>query len=299
MSKDNLIPSIDLDNQGAHARPNPMIWEGEEEAQGVFIGPSSQEDALALLGVPTLELPEVLRLPEDFEASPELRVWLASLQDAVAAAVNGKNATTGFDGLTDLDIQAIEEILGAGEVDGRVTLDGVRYEIQESLLAGVWRINGDNGSRWVEVGESPSVIADAAAALQLADYDIPAASGNVMNAPAVLSEIRERSRAWQETGEPNHVLNFTLFPMSEADHDMLTAVLGRADLELKSGGFGDCRIMATRYRHVWAVQFVNAMENTILDTIEIGRLPAAARAAREDFEDSSERLAERVETYLA
>jgi hydrogenase-1 operon protein HyaF len=202
-------------------------------------------------------------------------------------------------GLSDLDIQAVEEILGTGEVDGHVTLDGVHYTIQESLLAGVWRITGDDGSRWVEVGESPSVAVDAAAALQLADYDIPAPTGNVMNAPAVLAEIGERSRAWQDNGEPNHVLNFTLFPMSEADHDLLTGVLGRADLELKSGGFGDCRIMATRYRHVWAVQFVNAMENTILDTIEIGRLPAAARAGQEDFEDSAERLADLLETYLS
>ena len=298
MSKDNLIPTIDLDSPSADnlARPNPMIWEGEEEAQGVFVGASSTDDALALLGVPTLE---VLRLPEDFEPSPELRAWLSSLQDAVATVAAGNEARKmSFEGLADLDIQAVEEILGEGEVDGRVTLDGIHYTIRESLLAGVWRVSGDDGARWVEVAEAPSVATTAAASLQPAHYEIPAPTGNVMNAPAVLAEIGERARAWRDTGEPNHVLNFTLLPMSEADHELLTAVLGRADLELRSGGFGDCRIMATRYRHVWAVQFVNAMDHTILDTVEIGHLPAAARAQREDFEDSGERLAELMETYL-
>ena len=170
-------------------------------------------------------------------------------------------------------------------------------------MPGIWRITGDAsagsalaGRTWVEVAAAPSVVTTAASSLQPADYEIPAPGGNVMNAPPVLAEIRERSRLWN--GEDNHVINFTLLPMTEADHALLTAVLGRADLAIRSRGFGDCRIMATRYRNVWAVQFVNAMEHTILDTVEIGRLPPAARAAREDFEDSGDRLAELVEIYL-
>jgi hydrogenase-1 operon protein HyaF len=117
-----------------------------------------------------------------------------------------------------------------------------------------------------------------------------------MNAPAVLAEIRERAASWR--GGENHVLNFTLFPMTDADHALLINTLERADLEMTSGGFGDCRIMATRYRHVWAVQYVNAMGHTILDTVEIGALPPAARASWQDFEDSGERLAEVLEAYL-
>ena len=76
-------------------------------------------------------------------------------------------------------------------------------------------------------------------------------------------------------------------------------ILGRAELVLDSGGFGNCRVMATTVRHVWAVQYVNAMGNTILDTLEIGRIPAAILAAPEDFEDSARRLDQILETYLS
>lgn len=295
MKNDNLIPAVDLDSIS-----NPMIWEDEEAAEGVFVG-AAPDDALALLGVPSMELPTAPRLPDDFEPSAELRSWLDKLeQDLVHVAKRPESqCRLPMKGLSELDIQAIEEILGTGEVNGHVNLDGVRYELTESLLAGVWQISGDDGRRWVEVAAAPSVALDAAAALEPAHYEIPAPDGEVMNAPAVLAEVSERALAWETGAEAsNHVLNFTLLPMSEADHALLTAVLGRADFELVSGGFGDCRIMATRYRHVWAVQFVNAMGHTILDTIEIGFLPAAARAAGPDFEDSAERLVELLEAYL-
>ncbi len=294
MKRDNLIPTVDVDSIS-----NPMIWEDEEPAEGVFVG-TSADDALALLGVPSLELPPAPRLPDDFVPSQQLRDWLDRLGQGLAQIAQGLEGQCRLPltKLAAVDVQAIEEILGAGEVSGHVTLDGVRYELAESVLAGVWRINGDDGSQWVEVATAPSVALDAGAALEPANYAIPAPTGEVMNAAAVLAEISERALAWQECDAANHVLNFTLLPMNEADHAMLTAVLGRADFELTSGGFGDCRIMATRYRHVWAVQFVNAMGHTILDTIEIGELPAAARAAGEDFEDSADRLTELLEAYL-
>lgn len=298
MKKDDLIPTVDVE-----ARPNPMIWEGEEAAQGVFVGSPPDEDPLALLGVPTFEIPAAPRLPEDFKPSDVLRQWLGELQSLLACASSSDTSGTrslDLAALAPIDRQAVEEILGEGEVHGQVSLDGVCYRIQESVLPGIWRISGDDNSARVEVGAAPAVICAAAASLAPAEFDIPAPGGQVMNAPAVLSEISERALAWNGADdEPNHVLNFTLLPMSETDHELLTAVLGRADLELNSGGFGDCRIMATRYRHVWAVQFVNAMGHTILDTVEIGRLPTAACAALEDFEDSEQRLADLLETYLS
>ena len=87
--------------------------------------------------------------------------------------------------------------------------------------------------------------------------------------------------------------------MSPEDQQLLVDVLGRADLVLESGGFGQCKVLATTVRHVWAVQYENAMGNTILDTLEIGRIPDAALAAQEDFEDSSRRLDQILETYLS
>jgi hydrogenase-1 operon protein HyaF len=85
--------------------------------------------------------------------------------------------------------------------------------------------------------------------------------------------------------------------MSPQDQALLIDTLGRAELVLDSGGYGNCRVMATRVRHVWAVQYINGLGHTILDTIEIGGVPDAAVAAREDFEDSAARLDDILAVY--
>ncbi len=279
------------------ARANPMIWEGEDAAEGVFLG-TAPDDPLALLGTPSMEPLAPPRLPEDFSPTPALRQWLAELQDHLASAATG--ATTPVQDLKSLDglsIQAVVEILGDGEVKGTVHLDGVRYEILESVLAGVWQIIGSDGSHGVEVASLPSVIREAAGSLETAPFEVPAPSAGLMNAPAVLAEISERGSTWQ-SGDDTHVVNFTLLPMSEADQTCVRELLGRAELELESGGFGHCRVFATRYRHIWAVQYLNALSHTILDTVEIGAPPTAVAAAVQDFEDSGLRLTDILQAYL-
>jgi hydrogenase-1 operon protein HyaF len=68
---------------------------------------------------------------------------------------------------------------------------------------------------------------------------------------------------------------------------------------IRSGGYGSSRVFATGLRHVWAVQYVNGMGSVILDTLEVGGVPVSVLAAREDFEDSSERLAEVLEAFTS
>ncbi len=292
MKDDQLIASTNPE-----ARANPMIWEGEEAAQGVFLGTQS-DDPLAVLGTPSMAPPQAARLPEDFDPSPELRSWLAKLVAGLQGAVDGTpGRALDLDILDEVSVQAVEEILGSGEVQGAVTLDGVRYEICEALLAGIWQLKGSDGSHRVEIGELPACITDAADSLEAARLDAQIEAPGLMNAPAVLLEIADRSTRWQP-GDDSHVINFTLMPMSEADQVVLRETLGRADLELESGGFGNCRVYATRYRHVWAVQYLNALGHIILDTLEIGPPPAAVTAAQEDFEDSAARLNEILDTYL-
>jgi hydrogenase-1 operon protein HyaF len=93
------------------------------------------------------------------------------------------------------------------------------------------------------------------------------------------------------------VVNFTLLPLSESDVEVLTATLGQIPLSIRSEGYGNCLIYATGLRHVWAVQYTNSMGKIILDTLEVGAIPASACAAREDFEDSAVRLGEMLEAY--
>lgn len=294
MSESDLIPLKNLDQ----SRANPMIWENEEQPQGIFIN-AGDDDALALLGVPAMQLPPLARLPVDFEPGPQLVDRLEQLRQAIRDAATGRHIDQRID-MAELDQQsrqALHEMLGEGEISGEVSLDGVTYAITESVLTGIWRISGSDATEWLEVAPVPAVVTRAANSLRPAPVALPPALPGLMNGRPVLAEINEHAANWQEGSGPNRVLNFSLLPMSPQDQALLTDVLGRADLVLNSGGYGNCRVMATRVRHVWAVQYVNGMGHTILDTIEIGRVPDAAVAAREDFEDSAERLDEILEAY--
>ena len=291
---DDLIPLQDLD------RPNPMIWEGEEAPQGVFVAPGEGDPDLDLLGTSAVTLPEEPRLPADFEVSPALRAKLVALQQALHSVAAGEQRQVRVD-LRDLgraDCDAVPLLLGKGEVGGSLLLDEVRYELQEAVTPGLWLVSGSDRNQWLEVAAIPDIVEQAALSLRQAPVPLPENMPGVMNGAAVLAEVNEHAALWDGSEAHNRVLNFTLMPMSPQDQQLLLDVLGRADLALESGGFGNCRVMATTVRHVWAVQFVNAMGNTILDTLEIGRIPDAVLAAPEDFEDSARRLDQILDTYL-
>jgi hydrogenase-1 operon protein HyaF len=301
MKAPDLIPVQDLaPEDSALQRTNPMIWEQEEPADGVFVGDS--DDALALLGTPSLRLPEEPRLPADFVVSPALRARLLDLQRALTAVAGGERRRARVDlaGLPDSDREALPLMLGEGEVSGTVALDDVHYRIREAVMTGIWLLTGSDGSAWLEVAPVPELVERSAGMLRLAPVKLPAEPPpGVMNGLAVLSEVNEHAAAWDGSADHNRVLNFTLMPMSPEDQQLLIDVLGRAELALDSGGFGHCRVMATTVRHVWAVQYLSAMGTTILDTVEIGRVPDAVAAAAEDFEDSRDRLGRMLETYLS
>ena len=115
------------------------------------------------------------------------------------------------------------------------------------------------------------------------------AFAGVMNAPAIVSEIRHHAQRFKP-GTPAHVVNLSLLPLAPADHDGLAAVLGEGPVAILSRGFGNCRITATRARGVWRVRYFNSMNTMILDTIEVVDFPESARAGAEDYDDSVERL---------
>jgi hydrogenase-1 operon protein HyaF len=59
-----------------------------------------------------------------------------------------------------------------------------------------------------------------------------------------------------------------------------------------SRGYGNCRVVDTATAHVWRVTYFNSQDMIILDTLEVGDVPEVACAARQDLEDSAERLHE-------
>lgn len=228
-----------------------------------------------------------------------------TLLSNTAAAARGQKSSARtqlyrLSNLSDLERNLIAEVLGEGEVAGVVALpDGSQAGIQESVLAGIWRvrIGTDPAHEYVEVGAIPQIVQRAATDLASSDLAIGTAPDGAMNVLPVLAETRERARAWRP-GMRTHVINLTLLPMNDIDLAFLQQSVGNGPVQLIFRGYGACRVQATAIRNVWSVQFFNSIDNIILDTLEIGGVPIVALAADEDFEDSAERLQEIMKAYV-
>ncbi len=271
----------------------------------IGIGPGSQpeEEALDYLPMPqgmeTFRAP-VLPEPEDVaechQAHRALREALAQL-DRVRHG--GPNLGVDLTGLPTADLQLINQVLGEGEVSAVVSGGDSGYvlRVQESVFAGVWRVvcsvNGVVSSDTIELGAVPQALKTAA--LEDVLPNVPRWQGalppNVQNAPTLLSEIEDQWRVWR-TGQPAHVVNLTLLPMSVEDIGFLDHHLGTGRVLILSRGYGNCRITNTRMPNCWRVVYYNSQDLVILNTVEVVELPDVAQAAKEDLDDSHERLLE-------
>jgi hydrogenase-1 operon protein HyaF len=274
-----------------------LVW--HPKVPGDVPATAVADDQLRLIGMPTGLVRPVRQALAADQLTPDSR----EIMDAVVAELRRRIETphappTRFS-LAELDESgkaAIADILGEGDVWAKVGVRNAFWRVVESVLAGVWRLESSAADgttqEWIEVGSVPWPILHASTELPRAAIDIPKQMPQgAMNAPFLLAELQERSSKYQP-GAENHVINFTLLPITEVDADVLTQVLGQIPLVIRSGGYGSSRVFATGLRHVWAVQYVNGMGNVILDTLEIGSVPVSVLAAKEDFEDSAERLAE-------
>lgn len=192
----------------------------------------------------------------------------------------------------------IAETLGEGEVVLTVTGTHV-FQIEETSLAGVWWVQdagsgpGEKGAArrgdFLEVGDVPGVVRAANAEATCCELSIGDPPAGAMNALPVLAELRHRMKSWKP-GSRNHVVSFTLLPMNEIDMRTLEAQLGHGPVRAEARGLGSCKVELTGHRNLWSVQFFNPAGVVILDTIEVGDVPVALRAATEDLADSAQRL---------
>jgi hydrogenase-1 operon protein HyaF len=234
---------------------------------------------------------------------PRAAALLPQLADALERQDPGEQGQL-FD-ITDYgadDVELLAQVLGGGEVSGVAALpEGLVAEIREATVAGLWRVRfrdaaGRLGADYLEIGAIPEIVRRAA--LLTADrLAFGAPPPGAMNVMPLLAEISEAMQSYAP-GAPPHVVNFTLLPVNDVDMAFLQQTLGEGTTQLISRGYGSCKITATGARHVWSVQFFNATDAIILDTLEIGDVPAAACAAREDFLDSAERLRQIHEAYF-
>jgi hydrogenase-1 operon protein HyaF len=232
---------------------------------------------------------------------------VAALLPALVAALQRQTATAPgllFDlaGFTAEEVALVGEVFGAGEVSAVVALpDGVVAQVQESVLAGLWRVRFTDAqgrliADYAEVSAIPQVVRRGAG-MTRGELEIGEPPSGAMNVMPVLAEIRDRVRR-RRPDDPAHTISLTLLPMTPDDVAFLQATLGQGPVRITSRGYGTCRVQATATHGVWSVQFFNTMDTILLDTVEISDVPIVACAAEEDFRDSAERLREIEEAYF-
>lgn len=206
------------------------------------------------------------------------------------------------------NIDFINQALGEGEVS--VAFEkGTHSTIkaQESVLAGVWRVQHFNQQNdvildTIEVGEVPHMVRHFAFAEAdtTIDTHYDQNDSEIQNAPAILVELSEQLAEQQDgrqTHTEAHVINLSLLPLSQADLFLLGERLGVGPVTILSRGYGNCRIGSTGKRNGWWIKYFNSQDALILNTIEIVDIPSVAIAAPEDIADSAERLHEILDIY--
>jgi hydrogenase-1 operon protein HyaF len=255
-------------------------------------GPGSQvtDEALEYIALPSgmrTYVPHMPEIQDPDSAAPALSVLdqIASACDLVAR--EGGRAQIGLEGLAPPARKLLAETLGHGEVS--MKLRGVpAVAVQESVFAGVWVLQGV-GVDMIEVAPVPELaITRAHQPHRATALKTPRAAG-VVNAPALLAELGDKSAAYRP-GAEIHVVNLTLLPHTPEDLDHMATVMGEGAVTILSRGYGNCRITATAMPHVWRVQFFNSTDTLILDTWEVTQMPEVAIAGPEDIADSAERI---------
>ncbi|MGI9265719.1 MAG: hydrogenase expression/formation protein [Gammaproteobacteria bacterium] len=277
----------------------------------VPLGPGSQpaeEDGANLnyidmpRGMSTYEAPAIPEAADvrHLDGARQAMIWL---RDAIRRYKPGfEPLMADISALDDENRDLVNQILGDGDVNLKYT-GSVKARVQESVLAGIWRtFYLDDEERvtrdLIEVSDAPYLAGMPVQGSEVqrdALTDSKAPDG-VMNAMSILTEIDEK-RSRYVTGNPAHVINLTLLPLSEEDIEFLDQTLGRGPVYILSRGYGDCHVIGTAVPNVWWVRYFNSMGKSILNSLEVVDVPSVVRAAPEDLEDSARRLDEILEPY--
>lgn len=219
----------------------------------------------------------------------EVRAALLTAIDAEPKAVARIVRPVGFDAEAH---RILSEVLGEGEVKAMVQTDAGEVRVQESVMPGLWCVIGA-GETWLEIGTVPAILRAAVYALPLG-LDLPQDGSlpeGAMNVQPVLGELHAAVQDHETSGAEREI-NLTLLPMTPVDQFVLEGAMGVGPVDILSLGYGNCRIQSAGRRHLWRIRFFNSDDKLILDTIQVGDVPVAARATREDIADSAERLGE-------
>ncbi len=256
-----------------------------------MVGPLPM-DAFAALkpGVGTLTEALEQAISQAPDIAQGVQAVLAEARAALHAVSEGAPAQQiSLDGLDASARQLLGEVLGEGEVKAIIKRpDGGEDRVLESVMPGLWRVLC-GGEEVLEVADVPSVLRQVMATQPLGlEIPDPLPEG-AMNVASVLLELDTASRAFEIDGSEREV-NLTLLPMTPVDMEVLDRAIGVGSIAIVSLGYGNCRIDACARRHLWTVRYYNTEDTQILNAVQAGDVPVAARATLEDMADSAERM---------
>ena len=240
----------------------------------------------------TYDPPDLAAWDDALDQCPQAVERLREIRAAVRGFATGGPQFVDLGDLDPVSLGLVNDALGEGEVSVRI--DGERsYRIQESVLAGLWRVRRVDANEQVLADEVivdtiPTVVRSTVAAETEARLSPEPVEPDAVNSRALRVELADRVARYTP-GEPAHVINLTLLPMMPADQADLEHI-GRGPVTILSRGYGNCRITATAARYLWRVQYFNSTDQLILDTLEVVDVPEVALAAGEDIAESAERL---------
>jgi len=274
-------------------------------------GPGSQPAEIDGAELDILQMPSGMEtydaplLPEPEEVAnldAGINVLHSLLAELQSYRVGQPTAKLDLQGLDKDNRELVDQALGEGEVSIVFTADE-QIRIQESVLAGVWRVrvldeDKTIGGDFIEVAAIPALVRKMtfAHAADVVDDSVDVLPEGVLNAPALLAEINEKVDSYI-SGAQAHVINLTLLPQTEQDLLFLADRLGVGAVQILSRGYGNCRVSSTATKNVWWVQYYNSQDKNILNSLEITGVPNVACAAQEDIDDSAQRLDEILEIY--
>ena len=243
-------------------------------------------------------------LPAELEVKGRGRYWVNRIASCLEAFSAGKSVEAiDISRLADEESRFLGEILLHGEVSALI-LGEPEWQIEETAYVGLWRMRAHDPETnalldRLVVGEIPDVI-QARAASFCQPITMPhrdAVPIGIINAPHVLTELVARSKAFNETGV-GYVVNLGLLPLTEDEVTWLVRSLGEGPAIILSGGYGICRIRSTRLSATWWVQYYNAADVLILNSLEIATVPSVACACRDDIVESAARIRALESAYL-
>lgn len=230
------------------------------------------------------------------------KALLQSVLEALKNYVPAENQVFPTLGLDGNELAFINEILGEGEVS-IIQQGDVQTQIQESVLAGVWRVQsfnkqGEAQNDFIEIGDIPRLVKEqtfvgAKKQLHFDEQNLP---NGLMNALPLIAELNNQIADYSPDTLA-HVINLSLLPQTPEDLQFLYETLGKGTVSILSRSYGTNRITSTLTDKVWWVQYFNSDDTLILNTLEVSDVPSVACAAMEDLADSAERLGEILNFY--